>query len=252
MDFTWLAVALFLPLFPFSALFVIAIRKISNAWLRSAIFLLWPQLGLWLLIKYDVHYTEWLLIWAVTSAVLYALRVLVIRDVGVWLAYIAVSAWSLLWLVVAVKGNDNAMLYGLGFSLPLSVMALLTGELNKRFQSTYAGVISGIAQTHPRLAGVFVVTVLAITATPVFPGFFVLLSSIVMQFSVAPVYAVVMLMVWLLWSWSGMRLLQGVVMGPVSVVSGDRGDVQNLSLVIYSSLMIGITLLGFYTAGGLL
>ena len=53
----------------------------------------------------------------------------------------------------------------------------------------------------------------AATATPVFPGFFVLLASVLGQAAVAPINAFAVLLIWLLWSWSGARLLQGMIAG---------------------------------------
>ena len=100
MAYTWLLALLFLPLFPFSAAFVFVIKNIRHPWLRSALFLLWPQVGVWLLVSSGVVISEGLLYWAMSTALLYALRALVLRDVSLWLSYIGISCWSILWIVL--------------------------------------------------------------------------------------------------------------------------------------------------------
>ena len=68
-------------------------------------------------------------------------------------------------------------LYALGFSAPLVLLALLSAGLEKRFGAAYTDLYGGLAQSIPRFSGVLVVVILAAIATPLFPGFFILLNT---------------------------------------------------------------------------
>lgn len=99
----------------------------------------------------------------------------------------AVSSWSLLW-IPWYQGVPVPMLhfYAFGFSMPLVLLAMLIAGLERRFGAAYAGLYGGLGCILPRLSGVLVFVVLAITATPVFPAFFAMLSIIVQALPVAP------------------------------------------------------------------
>ncbi|MDJ0832478.1 MAG: hypothetical protein QNJ69_03080 [Gammaproteobacteria bacterium] len=244
MDMPWWPALLFLPLFPFSIVFVLLIKKLPQSWLRSLAFLLWAQPGVWLLGSTAAPIPDWILYWALATAFLYAYRALVIRELNLWLSYIAVSAWSILWIVLSVSDVTKLMLFALGFSLPMSLMALLGGELERRFQAAYGGLYGGIARSHPRLSAMLVFTLLAVIATPLFPGFFTMMSSIMAEMLTAPPIALGLLLVWLLWSWSGILLLQGLVMGPAHAESAMSADLDGLKAAIYTALLIAMVLFG--------
>ena len=65
-----------------------------------------------------------------------------------------------------------------------------------------------IAEAQPRLAGVLVIIMLAVIGSPLFPAFFALLDSLMHAVQVLPVAALGVGVVWMLWSWSGIQLLQ--------------------------------------------
>ena len=248
MDKLWWLAVLFLPLFPFSALWVMLVNRLPHACMRSLAFLLWPQAGIVLLDRIGPGLPAWIVYWALATALLYAFRALVIRELGLWLSYLAVSAWSLLWVTLFSTDTTDPTLFGLGFSLPLAMMALLGGELEKRFNASYAGLYGGIGRSHPRLSAMLVFTLLAVIATPLFPGFFTMVSSIMAQMLSAPAIALGLLLVWLLWSWSGMLLLQGLVMGPQQAETRLLADLNGLMAVVYSGLLFGMLLFGLRLA----
>lgn len=250
MEAGWLLVAIFLPLFPFSALFVRLLGRISNAWTRALLFLVWPQVGLLLLFSIDSQPPEWILIWATVTAVLYALRTLAIHDAGLWLTYIAVSCWSLLWLVMTGVAWHVPELVVLGMSLPLAIMTLLLREVEARYRAVYSGLYGGIVQTQPRLSVLLVIGMLSITATPLFPGFFTLFFTVLDFLSSSPWLAPGLLLVWWFWSWSAMRLLQGMIMGPVNVEMRHPPDMHWSALTLYSMGFLSMVWLGFYLSGG--
>lgn len=247
MDPIVLAAGLFMPLFPLSAVFTLAFTRLRGRLMRVVLLLLWPQLGVVLLAMTPAP-PRWLAAWALLSATLYAFRALTVRDVALWTAYLSVSSWAVLW-VIASGGVDSGALraYALGFSVPLILLSLLTTELCARFGGAYAGIYGGLADPLPRLAGVLVIVILAVIATPLTPGFFAMLQAFLIA---APAGAGGLALIWLLWSWAGARLVQGLVAGPGNgMVSPDlsMASTWGYGLVLFA-LMIG----GLLTSGYLM
>lgn len=241
-----LPAALFLPLFPFSMLFTLLLQRVRHAPVRAVLLLAWPQAGLVWLDVVDITPPASVAGWAVATAALYALRSLVLRDVATWTAFLATSAWALLW---PIGGSDETVpleLHALGFSLPLVLLTLLGRQIEARFGAAYAGLDSGLANSVPRLAGVFVLVVLAVVATPVFPAFFSLLQALVITALLQPLAALGLLLVWLLWTWSAIRLVQGMVVGPAA--PAHRVDLGIAATWGYGGALAALALGGVYLA----
>ncbi len=240
---------LFLPLFPFSMVFNLLYTRLRNPLLRSLLILVWPQIGLAVIFKSGLAVPTWLLLWALLTSLLYALRALVLRELGLWTSFVATSAWALLWILVD-NGTDTFQLklFGLGMSVPFVLLALLGAALERRFGAAYLGLYGGLAQTIPRYAGVLVVVVLAIVATPIFPTFFAMLSMIIKTIPVAPLVAVGVGIVWLLWSWAGARLLQGMIAGPGGVAVA---DLSQTGMWLYVAVLIGLVFTAVYWLGAM-
>jgi len=133
--------------------------------------------------------------------------------------------------------------------VPLVLLALLTGGLERRFGAAYTGLYGGLAQVLPRFSGVLVFVVLAVIATPVFPTFFAMLSTIVTAVPAAPAVAAGVAVSWLVWSWAGARLLQGMIVGP-----GRDCEVRDLSRAAtwgYASVLVLLVVAGLSWMGGL-
>ena len=210
---TWsyLVVGLFLPLFPLSMAFNLLFARLSQPLARAALLLAWPLAGLGLLHQLGTDVPEPVLNWALATSALYAVRLLELRDLNTWTGFLATSVWALLW-IPAREGFELAdiALDALGFSAPLALLVLITVLLNRRLGGAYAGINGGIAASLPRLSVVLIICLLAAVATPPFPGFFSLLSVLMLA---SPVNLVGLLLVWLLWSWAAARLIQGFVVG---------------------------------------
>lgn len=211
-DIGLLLIGFFLPLFPFSVLLNALLERITHPLLRSALLLTWPQIGLLALSTQTTTPPSWLVAWALTTSLLYGFRLVAMREMGRWTGFLATSAWALLWLP-ANAGLQTSQLwtFAVGFSVPLVFIILLTGALEGRFGAAYTGLYGGLARRMPRFAGVLVVSVLAATATPLFPAFFAMLHSLIVS---QPVPAIVLTGIWLIWSWAAARMLQGLIVGP--------------------------------------
>ena len=93
---TYLLIGLFLPLFPLSMVFNLLFARVASLPVRAALLLTWPLAGLALLHSTGTDVPEPVLIWALATSALYALRLLAIRDLGTWTGFLATSVWALL------------------------------------------------------------------------------------------------------------------------------------------------------------
>lgn len=246
----WLLSAFFLPLFPLSMGFNALFARLRHPLLRTVMLLAWPQIGVVALSLVATPVPGWVLALALLTSLLYGIRALALRELGLWSSFLATSSWALLW-IPAYDGADTLTLhlYALGFSVPLVLLALLTGGLERRFGAAYTGLYGGLAHMLPRFSGVLVFVVLAVIATPVFPAFFAMLSVIVTAVPAAPAIAAGVAVSWLVWSWAGARLLQGMLVGP-----GRDHEVRDLSRAAtwgYASVLMLLAVAGLSWMGGL-
>lgn len=246
----WLA-GLFLPLFPVSMAFNALFGWVRNGILRSMLLLAWPQLGISLLLQTDDPLPHWTLALALFTSALYAFRAIALREVGQWIGYLASSTWALLWLAL-LNDTDagDIRLFALGFSIPLALLALLGARLEKHFGAAYAGLYGGLAHILPRFSGVLVLVVCAITAVPLFPSFFATLLTVVSAIPAAPWVAFVVGGIWLLWSWAGVRLLQGLIVG--AGAETDAPDLSRMGTLLYFTALVVLLAGSLYLTGDLL
>jgi NADH:ubiquinone oxidoreductase subunit 4 (subunit M) len=208
--------------------------------LQSALLLAWPQIGLWALTTQTAETPSWLVVWALATALLYAFRLLAMREIGRWTGFLATSTWALLWLPVDAGMQPSQLWsFAAGFSVPLVFLTLLAQVLERQFGAAYTGLYGGLAGRMPRFAGVLVVSVLAATATPLFPTFFSMLHAVIVS---QPVPAVVLTLIWLIWSWAAARLLQGLIVGPAE-------PSPEFDLSVTTTWSYGVGLAGLVVAG---
>lgn len=241
---------LFLPLFPLSMIFNEIFERLRAPKLRIALLLIWPQFGVIIAHSSGIEIPGWIIFWALFTALLYGFRVLALREVGLWTSFMATSAWAILWLTF----DSNAELmqsisYTFGFSVPLALLVLISGELEKRFGAAYTDLYGGLALTLPRLSGVLVFAVLAIIATPLFPGFAVMVSAIVGSSASSMATAMTAAGIWLLWGWAGARLLQGLIIGPAHEET--TTDISATTAWLYAAILGLLVISGIYSIGGL-
>lgn len=243
-----LIAGLFLPLFPLSMVFNTVFDRLRAGIWRVLLLLVWPQIGIAIAYSAGIEIPTWVIVWALLTAMLYGFRALTLREVGLWTSFLATSAWALLWLTIDPNQELSRFVsYALGFSAPLALLILLCGELEKRFGAAYTGLYGGLALSLPRLSGVLVMVVLAITATPFFPGFATMLAAIFNSSADSFMVAFVAALVWLIWSWAGARLLQGLIVGPAH-----EEPTADLSLTVtwsYAVILGLLVICGIYSIG---
>jgi hypothetical protein len=242
----WLVIGLFLPLFPLSMVFNALIARADHPLPRAIALIVWPQVGLLAIHTSEVELPHWLGIWALATSGLYAFRLLAMREMGRWIGFLATSVWAVLWLPVLATDIPliQATSMAAGFSIPLVILVMLAGRLKQRFGAAYIGVYEGLAKRFPRFSGVLVVSLLAATATPLFPGFFAMLQIFVIA---RPVQAVVLAAIWLIWSWASARLLQGIVVGLGA--HDPREDFSLTATWAYGIGLVGLVIAGLMFAG---
>ncbi len=239
----------FLPLFPLSMLFNGLFVRAGGPMLRALLILAWPQVGIVLVVEFMEEIPSWLPLWGTVTALMYAMRALALRDIGLWTAFIATSSWSLLWISVGYGVDTRYLaLFAVGMSLPLILLVFLCRWLEARFGAAYLGLYGGLARSAPRFSAIVVMVILGIIATPVFPSFFALLLMIMnsMPANLFIVFAVGS--VWLLWTWAAANLLQGLFSG-----SGRRavGDLGHGYLLVNVISLLGLAVVGVYCSGAI-
>jgi len=205
----------FLPLFPFSMVFNATLRAVRLVWLRAALLLVWPQIGVWLIADAGTHlpqaWTPAVLAWATGSSLFYAWRMLSTRDFDIWIGFYASSAWALAWIGV-VGGADAIGLHVAMACLSVTALGLALAShcLRRRWGDAYVGLRPGLARAMPRLGLATTLSVLAALGAPVFPVFFAMIYLLYLA-NAATVVSV--LAVWLLWGWAGAQVWQGFLFG---------------------------------------
>lgn len=207
-----LPLAVLLPLFPASMLFNWVERRLEAPWAKAALMLVWAQAGIGVLLWLAPEVPAFVSVWAVGTALFYAVRALVLNEATAWTAFMFVSLLSLSWLLpIGQLGLGQAQLYMLLAILPLLLLNLLSSMMIARFGSAYLGLVGGLVHRYPRLSTLIALSVLAAMATPPFPLFFYLIELIsVLSLGLS----IGVLTVWYLWGWAGVRLLQRLVLGP--------------------------------------
>jgi NADH:ubiquinone oxidoreductase subunit 4 (subunit M) len=244
----YLVVALFLPLFPISMLFNRLYARVGTLWARMFLLLVWPQLGLLVLAALPGQPPTWVIHWAVVTACFYGFRAVALRDLTLWIAYMATSAWSLLWVMALFAPGDMLLvLQAVAFSTPFALLAWLASRIEALFGTAYAGPCGGLAQTAPRLSLLLVFTVLAAVGTPLFPGFFALLATIARLLPVSPGAALVVLTAWLLWAWAGAQMTRGLVVGPAA--EEPKPDLDLAATLTPSVLLMVLAVAGVISLG---
>ncbi|NDP47790.1 MAG: hypothetical protein GZ085_05230 [Sulfuriferula multivorans] len=243
-----LIACLLLPLFPLSMPFNALLNWLKRPGIRFAVVLIAPQLGVLALDYVAQPIPDWLPVWALASAAFYAIRLLSVRDLGMWAGFLATSALALVWIFAAEGAAPlDLHLFAFGLSLPPALLMLLAGTLVRRFGAAYAGLHGGLGRCLPRWSRILIWVVLAAIATPVFPGFFIVLGLV---FDARWPSAAAILFVWLIWSWAGTRLLQGFVFDICQQV--EVRDLRPAAVAVYSGALALFLIAGLIVTGGVL
>lgn len=242
---TLLLAGIFLPLFPMSMLFNAVLDNIKQPWLKALLFIAWPLCGLFIVFYSGVAIPDWVLTLALATSTLYALRMLTLREVNQWTGFLATSLWSLLWLAV-IHETPEMLLYGyaLSMTVPLVLLLILSAGLEQRFGAAYTGLYGGLARTIPRFSGILVTVIVAAIATPLFPTFFIMFDMVVETINVMPLATMALLLIWLLWSWAGTRLIQGLIVGRAS--NAKIADIGIASISFFSIVLLALAVAGIY------
>lgn len=245
-----LLIGLFLPLFPLSIVFNQILKRIKHPVARSGLLLLWPIPGILVASRIEQTLSPWVLTWAALTALLYGFRMLTQREINGWIGFLATAVWSLLWFPLFADVAHQALVaYILASSIPLAMLVWLAVELEQRFGAAYTHLYRGLSNSMPRFSGILVFCILAAIATPIFPAFFIMLKVLI---SATPVTASIILLAWLTWSWAGIRLLQGVLVGEGTHHNNQYKEITDINTSKtwgYTLALVMLTIVGLYVTG---
>jgi len=246
-----LLAVIFLPVFPLSMVFNAVLDKTPHCWMKVIVIIVWPLVGLYIVLNNQFELPDWLIPLALFTSVLYALRMLSLREVNQWTGFLATSTWTLLWLVVE-QNSVSTQLYGYAISMtiPLAILIILSKGLEDRFGAAYTELYGGLARTVPRFAGILVVAAVAAVATPLFPTFFFMFDLVVKTVPFNLYATAALLLTWLLWSWAGARLIQGLIVGRASKVK--IVDMEMYSVFLYGMVIFALMFYGLHLGGVIL
>lgn len=151
-------------------------------------------------------------VWGGLTSVLYAFRLLSAKDGEIWVSQLWSSALALIW--IGVGAGVNPLLPAIGLSVSLLPLVFLLHQLTLRFGIARSGLYPGLCCRLPWLAHLFVLAVLTAIAVPFSPAFFAIAALAFGGVAADAVVALVPLCLsWLLWTWAGVNLLNGIVWG---------------------------------------
>jgi NADH:ubiquinone oxidoreductase subunit 4 (subunit M) len=236
----------FLPLFPLSMVFNALLGRIKNPIARVLLIFIWPQIGVFLLAWAGLPLDSGFFVgWAVLTAVFYAWRLLTVRVLSQWAGMLATSAWALAWIIAAdLPASSELHSFALWMSVAPALLIFIAIALQERFGAAYSGLVVGLARALPRLSSVIVIVVLAAMALPIFPSFFAMLVLLAHS---SILFALPILLTWLLWSWAGTRLLNGFVFGPRAET--DAADLSSTTTWGFVGLIAAIVVINLIWTG---
>jgi hypothetical protein len=256
----------FLPLYPLSIVANLLLKRqaplegsdpLSLPAVKAGIILLMPLIGVGLVELASSRsgdearaLTAAFAVWGGLTSLLYAFRLLSVRDGKIWLSQIYSSSLALVW--VGIANDVPPLLPALGMALSLLPLLFLLAELTRRFGIARVGLYPGLGTRMPVFAPLFVAAVLVAVAVPFSPAFFAIAD---LAFGGIGANELITLMPvslsWLLWTWAGVNLLTGIVFGM------PRHDLVYVDLsrraaLMHGTGMLALSLFGIFLVEGVL
>ena len=262
----FLLAGLFLPLYPLSIGINLLLQRASTAngggrlaqpAARTALILLTPligvgliQLGLSLGGDQGRSLITVFAVWGGLTSLLYAFRLLSVRDGQIWIAQLYSSALALIWIGAAHQAP--LLLPALGLALSLLPLLWLLSELSRRFGIARVGLYPGLGIRMPVFASLFVAAVLVAIGVPFSPAFFAVANIAFGGVGANELLTLVPVgLAWLLWTWAGVNLLTGLVVGVPREDLAYR-DFDRAAALRYGGAMLALSLFGIYLVEGAL
>lgn len=253
----FLVAGLFVPLYPLSIGANLLLKRqvdtdgsdpLSRPEVKAALMLLLPLVGVGLmqlglsLADGDSAPTAWFALWGGLTSLLYAFRLLSVRDGKIWIAQLYTSALALIW--VGAAQEVAPLLPALGLVLSLLPLSLLLAQLTQRFGIARVGLYPGLGVRMPVFSSVFVPAVLVAVAVPFSPAFFAIADLAFGGLGTnEPMTLVPVGLSWLLWTWAGINLLTGIVFG-VPREDLVYADLSHRDAFRYGAAMLALALFG--------
>ncbi|MGB5835276.1 MAG: hypothetical protein WBG92_25270 [Thiohalocapsa sp.] len=262
----FLLAGLFLPLYPLSIGANLLLKRqlgfdgtdpLSRPELKAAMILAMPLIGVGLMnlglaLADDGARTLTTLfaVWGGLTSLLYAFRLLSVRDGKIWIAQLYTSALALIW--VGVGHQVPPLLPALGLAVSLLPLSFLLAQLTRRFGIARVGLYPGLGIRMPIFSSLFVPAVLVAVAVPFSPAFFAIADLAFGGVGANELLTLAPLSLsWLLWTWAGINLLTGIVFGTPREDLGYQ-DLGRRDLLFYGAGMLALSVFGIALVEGIL
>lgn len=263
---SFLLAGLFLPLFPLSIGANLLLQRqpplqgqdpLAGPGVKAALILLMPlagvalvQLGLSLAGEAVGTIASAFAVWGGLSSMLYAFRLLSVRDGQIWIGQLYCSALALVW--IGIPQGVPPLLPAVGLTLSLLPLTILLSYLTRRFGIARVGLYPGLSGRMPVFSALFVAAVLVAVAVPFSPGFFAITDLAFGGVGANELITLVPISLsWLLWTWAGINLITGIVFGK------PRDDLAYVDLdrraaLLHGAGMLALSLFGIFLVEGVL
>ncbi|NPB06590.1 MAG: hypothetical protein GXO03_03175 [Aquificae bacterium] len=142
---------------------------------------------------------------AVVTSLVYTLRLLVVEELLGWVFMYYLSVAPLAWLK-----PEQMLMYLVAFLFPLSALTFLLLHLKRLAGTAHARAVSGTAEYMPVWS--FLTFTALIASLAVAPAYtFFALYNVVASYGLP--LALLILLEWVLWNWSGFKLFSAVLFG---------------------------------------
>jgi hypothetical protein len=234
-----LAALFLLPIFPFSIATNFFLAKLKGKTLLVTLLVMF-FIGTFLLSMSDNQIVvKYISIFALLGSILYAFRMLSVSTAYSYLIFYYTVLSGFVWFWKFIEGD--MLHFTIVMTLPLCVFGLLIAFLDSQYGCVHYKMFRGLGKHLPRFSILLILTIPFLIMTPYISGFDVFIVNI-SKFNIY--YLCGILLIWILMTWSGVRLIEKFIYGKATRNLRYK-DVSVLQSVFLIALLLASFILNF-------